>query len=184
MKNDTLHLRTDYRFSAGDSHDLELSYLFGWARMTRENVIDQDTGLALDPILRALPDPPLPATYDEERRTAESEFVSVQHEIQLKPLTEGPLEWIVGTFFYREDNSARVDFDIMDDRGSIPGVVDDGDVRYAQSFIQPNRSLAAWPTMCGACASTGASRSVVSVAGATRISRGRPSSSHISTAKV
>ncbi len=144
MKNDTLHLRTDYRFSAGESHDLELSYLFGWARMTRENVIDQDTGLALDPILRALPDPPLPATYDEERRTAESEFVSVQHEIQLKPLTEGPLEWIVGTFFYREDNSARVDFDIMDDRGGIPGVVDDGDVRFAQSFIQPNRSLAAW----------------------------------------
>ena len=37
--------------------------------MTRKNVSDQDVGLALDPELRALPNPPLAATYDEERRT-------------------------------------------------------------------------------------------------------------------
>ncbi len=143
MKNDTLHLRTDYRFSAGRT-DFEVSYLFGWARMTRENISDQDTGLAHDPALRALPNPPLPATYDEERRTEDSEFVSTQHEIQLKPFTDGPVEWIAGAFFYEEDNSIRFDVDVMDDRGSIPGAVDDGDVRYAQSFIQPRRSLAAW----------------------------------------
>ncbi len=144
LKNDTLHLRTDYRFSAGSASDFELSYLFGWARMTRQNVSDQDVGLALDPDLRGLPNPPLPATYDEERRTEDSKFVSTQHEIQLKPLGDGPVEWIVGAFFYEEDNSIRYDVDIMDDRGSIPGVVDDGDVRYAQSFIQPRRSLSAW----------------------------------------
>jgi hypothetical protein len=39
-------------------------------------------------------------------------------------------------------------------------------------------------TTYGASASTGTSRSVVSVPGATLISRGRPSSSYISTVKV
>jgi SAM-dependent methyltransferase len=47
-----------------------------------------------------------------------------------------------------------------------------------------SRSLAESPTTCGACASTGTSRSVVSVLGATLISRGRPSSSNTSTVKV
>ena len=56
MKNDTFHLRTDYRFPESGSR-LELSYLFGWARMTRQNVSDQDVGLAMDPELRGLPIP-------------------------------------------------------------------------------------------------------------------------------
>ena len=47
-----------------------------------------------------------------------------------------------------------------------------------------DRSLAELPTMFGACASTGTSRSVVSVPGTTLISRGRPSSSNTSTVKV
>jgi iron complex outermembrane receptor protein len=139
MKNDTFHLRTDLR--AGG---VEASYLFGYARMTRENVSDQDVGLALDPGLRALPTPPLPASYDEERRTDASEFVSNQHELQIKPLEFGQLDWIVGAFFYQENNSIRFDVDVRDDRGAIPGQPDDGDVRYSQSFIQPDRNLAAW----------------------------------------
>ncbi|HEX6639093.1 MAG TPA: TonB-dependent receptor [Steroidobacteraceae bacterium] len=144
MKNDTFHLRTDYRFSAPGYPGLELSYLFGWARMTRANVSDQDVGLALDPGLRGLPDPPLPATYDEERRTEDSEFVSMQHELQLKPLDSDGLDWIIGMFWYRENNSIRFDVDVRDDRGALPGVADDGDVRYAQAFLQPDRTLAAW----------------------------------------
>jgi iron complex outermembrane receptor protein len=140
MVNDTFHLRTDYR-----PNDLfEISYLFGWARMTRQNVSDQDVGLALDPELRGLPNPPLPDTYDEERRTEDSEFVSTQHEIQLKPLAAERADWIVGLFYYRENNTMRFDVDVRDDRGEVPGVVDDGDVRYSQSFIQPDRMLAAW----------------------------------------
>ncbi len=140
MVNDTFHLRTDYR-----PNDLfEISYLFGWARMTRQNVSDQDVGLALDPELRGLPNPPLPDTYDEERRTEDSEFVSTQHEIQLKPLTAERADWIVGLFYYRENNTIRFNVDVRDDRGDIPGVVDDGDVRYSQAFIQPDRTLAAW----------------------------------------
>jgi iron complex outermembrane receptor protein len=139
MKNDTFHLRTDYRNSG-----LELSYLFGWARMTRQNVSDQDVGLALDPELRGLPEPPLPSTYDEERRTEDSEFVSTQHELQLKPLHSEQLDWIVGLFYYRENNSIRFDVDVRDDRGAVPGQVDDDDVRYSQSFLQPDRTLAAW----------------------------------------
>ncbi len=144
LQNDTFHLRTDYRFSADEGAPLELSYLFGWARMTRSNVSDQDVGLALDPELRSLPEPPLPATYDEERRTEASDFVSVQHELQLKPTDPGALDWIVGAFYYRENNSIRFDIDVRDDRGALPGVVDDGDVRYSQSFLQPDRTLSAW----------------------------------------
>jgi iron complex outermembrane receptor protein len=140
MRNDSFHLRVDFRPT-----DLyELSYLFGWARMTRENVSDQDVGLALDPELRALPDPPLAATYDEERRTDNSDFVSTQHEFQLRPRSFGHLDWILGGFFYEEDNSIRFDNDVMDDDGSVPGEADDGDMRYSQAFLQPHRSLAAW----------------------------------------
>jgi iron complex outermembrane receptor protein len=144
LQNDTFHLRTDYRFPGLEGTPLELSYLFGWARMTRSNVSDQDVGLALDPALRSLPEPPLPATYDEERRTEASDFVSVQHELQLKPTNPGALDWIVGAFYYRENNSIRFDIDVRDDRGSLPGEVDDGDVRYSQSFLQPDRTLSAW----------------------------------------
>jgi iron complex outermembrane receptor protein len=139
MRNDTFHFRSDYR-----ENELEFSYLFGWARMTRANVSDQDVGLALDPSLRSLPEPPLPATYDEERRTADSNFVSWQHELQLKPLDPGNVDWIAGIFYYHENNAIRFDIDVRDDRGAIPGVVDDGDVRYSQAFIQPDRTLAAW----------------------------------------
>ncbi len=140
MQNDTFHLRTDYR----SSKELEFSYLFGWARMTRANVSDQDVGLALDPELRSLPEPPLPATYDEERRTEASNFVSWQHEMQLKPLNPGRLDWIAGVFYYHENNAIRFDNDVRDDRGTLPGEVDDGDVRYSQAFLQPDRTLAAW----------------------------------------
>ena len=139
MSNDSVHLRTDWR-----TGPLELSYLFGYARMTRENVSDQDVGLALDPELRALPDPPLPASYDEERRTDSARFVSTQHELQLKPQDPDRLDWIVGAFFYRENNSIRFDVDVQDDRGTVPGASDPGDVRYSQSFIQPDRELSSW----------------------------------------
>jgi iron complex outermembrane receptor protein len=139
MKNDTLHLRTDFRGA-----DLELSYLLGYARMTRQNVSDQDVGLALDPELRALPDPPLPPSYDEERRTDSAEFVSTQHELQLKSLRPGKVDWIAGLFFYEEHNRIRFDVDVSDDRGALPGVPDDGDVRYSQAFIQPDRELSSW----------------------------------------
>jgi iron complex outermembrane recepter protein len=139
MTNDTLHLRTDFRSSA-----LEASYLFGYARMTRDNTSDQDVGVALDPALRALPIPPLPASYNEERRTQGADFVSTQHEFQLKPLQVGRLDWIAGAFYYEENNSIRFDVDVTDDRGTVPGVADAGDVRYSQSFIQPARSLSSW----------------------------------------
>ena len=140
MKNDTFHLRTDFRPSPA----LELTYLFGWARMTRTNISDQDVGLAQDPELRALPNPPVQPTYDEERRTDNSDFVSTQHEFQIKPISAERLDWILGAFYYEENNSIRFDIDVRDDRGSVAGSPDPGDVRYSQSFLQPDRSLSAW----------------------------------------
>jgi iron complex outermembrane receptor protein len=139
MQNDTFHLRSDLR-----NGPLELSYLFGYARMTRDNTSDQDVGLGLDPELRALPDPPLPPSYDEERRTDDARFVSTQHELQLKPLEPGRLDWMLGAFFYQEHNSIRFDVDVQDDRGPVPGAPDPGDMRYSQSFIQPDRELSSW----------------------------------------
>ncbi|HET7812067.1 MAG TPA: TonB-dependent receptor [Steroidobacteraceae bacterium] len=139
LTNDTFHFRTDLR--AGG---VEASYLFGYASMTRENVSDQDVGVAQDPVLRALPEPPLQPTYDEERRTDASEFISTQHELQIKPLETGRFDWIAGAFFYQENNSIRFDVDVRDDRGSVPGAPDAGDVRYSQVFLQPDRSLASW----------------------------------------
>lgn len=144
MKNDTLHLRVDHLARAVGGADFELTYQFGWARMTRTNVSDEDAGLAQDPEIRALPYSYVQPTFQAESRTQGAEFVSTQHELQLKPLAGGPLEWIAGAFFYEEDNSMRFDIDLGDDRGSVPGEADAGDMRYAQAFLQPQRRLAAW----------------------------------------
>ncbi len=140
LANETLHLRTDFR----PLESLELSYLFGWAKMTRMNVNDNDVGLATHPFVQSQLNPPLHATFDEEHRTHDSKFVSRQHEIQLKSLSEGPLEWIAGAFYYEEDNSIRFDIDFMDDGGSVAGLPDAGDLRFAQTFLQPDRELSAW----------------------------------------
>ena len=136
MENDTFHLRTDLR-----TGPVELSYLFGYARMTRDNISDQDVGLALDPELRALPNPPLPASYDEERRTDSAEFVSTQHELQLKPRQADRLDWILGAFFYQENNSIRFDIDVQDDRGVGAGRVGRGR-RALLAVLHPARSRA------------------------------------------
>ena len=93
--------------------------------MTRQNVSDQDVGLALDPELRALPNPPLAATYDEERRTEDSEFVSTQHELQLKPARQRRARLAASArSTTEENNSIRFDVDVRDDRGAVPGAVD------------------------------------------------------------
>ncbi len=140
MKNDTFHLRADLETRG----NLELSYLFGWARMTRRNVSDYDVGLAHDPQLRTLPNPPVAATYEEERRTDDAEFISTQHEFQLKPIERERWDFLFGGFFYQEENAIRFDVDVRDDRGTLPGMPDAGDVRYATAYLQPHRQLSAW----------------------------------------
>jgi iron complex outermembrane receptor protein len=117
----------------------------------------------MDPELRALPNPPLPASYNEERRTEGADFVSTQHEIQFKPLETKRLDWIAGAFYYQENNSIRFDVDVLDDRGTMPGIPDAGDVRYSQSFIQPDRTLSSW---------AGYSQLTWRVTGASRFSAG------------
>jgi iron complex outermembrane receptor protein len=144
MKNDTLHLRIDRVTAGWGEADLELTYQFGWARMTRTNVSDEDAGLAQDPLIRALPFSYVQPTFEAESRTQGAQFVSMQHELQLKPIDGRELDWIAGAFFYEEDNSMRFDVDFGDDRGSVSGEADAGDMRFAQSYLQPRRRLAAW----------------------------------------
>lgn len=144
MQNDTLHLRLDHLLRDSGDAALELTYLFGWARMTRTNVSDEDAGLAQDPEIRALPYSYVQPTFEAESRTQGAEFVSTQHELQLKTLGGGRYDWIAGAFFYEEDNAMRFDIDLGDDRGAIPGRPDAGDMRYAQAYLQPERRLAAW----------------------------------------
>ena len=121
LKNTTFHGRVD--FSPVDW--LTVSYLGGYARMTRKNVSDNDVGFNPD------------ANFQQEHRTHDSTFLSQSHEVQLKSVDLPGFDFIVGGFLYREDNDIRFDIDINDDPDNdlIP------DQYWAMSFIQPDREL-------------------------------------------
>jgi iron complex outermembrane receptor protein len=142
MRNDTAHVTID-RALGGAAGVLEASYRFGWARMTRTNVSDEDAGLARDPTLRALAAPPVHESFNAEARTEGAEFVSTQHELQLRGAVDRFLDWIGGAFFHEERNSMRFDLDLHDDGGIVPGADDPGDLRFSQAWLQPHRRLGA-----------------------------------------
>ncbi len=138
--NDSIRLRADYE----PADWFSVSYLFGYAHMTRQNVNDNDVGYALDPALRALPRPPVSPAFAEERRFQRGVFDSQQHELQIKSTNAEVLDWLVGAFYYREKNDIRFDIDFRDDTGTIPGQFDVNDRRDAQTFIQPDRDLSSY----------------------------------------
>lgn len=138
--NDTVRVRADYQ----PVESVEVSYLFGWAHMTRQNVNDNDVGYQLDPVLRALPRPPVSAAFAEERRFERGVFDSHQHELQVKSVGAERFDWLFGAFYYKEDNDIRFDIDFRDDTGTVPGQFDPNDRRDAQTFIQPRRDLSSW----------------------------------------
>lgn len=138
--NDSIRFRADYE----PTDWVGLSYLFGYAHMTRENVNDNDVGYALHPSLRALPNPPVTPSFGEERRFQRGVFDSFQHELQLKSIDAEVVDWLIGAFYYEEENDIRFDIDFFDDAGSVPGALDPNDRRDAQTFIQPDRDLSSY----------------------------------------
>ena len=121
LKNTTFRGRIDFQ----PFDWLRVSYLGGYARMTRSNVSDNDAGFnAAD-------------NFQQEHRTESSEFLSQSHELQLKTVDLGFVDVILGGFLYLEDNDIRFDIDINDDPDGdgIP------DQYWAMSFIQPERKL-------------------------------------------
>ena len=128
MTNDAV--RSHITYSLTD--DIDIVYNYGYAVQERRQEWDGDMGW------RALPGPttgwlnrnqPWPSLY---LATAESEYVSKSHELQFQGLT-GPVNWIVGFFDFREENSIIFDVEIpfCCSTGALGGI----------SFVQPERLL-------------------------------------------
>ena len=111
---------------------IDVVYNAGWANQQREQRWDGDMGW------RPLPGPttgflnrnqPWPSLF---LATAESEYKSWSHELQFQGLT-GRVNWIVGFFDFREDNSIIFDVEqpFCCSTGGAGGI----------SFIQPERTL-------------------------------------------
>ena len=112
--------------------NIDLVYNFGWARQQRAQEWDADMGW------RPVPGPttgwlnryqPWPSLY---LATAESDYKSYSNELQFQGLT-GPVNWIVGLFDFREDNSIIFDVELpfCCSHGGLGGI----------SFKQPERTL-------------------------------------------
>jgi len=123
-------VRSHITFGLTDT--IDAVYNFGWARQQRVQQWDGDMGW------RALPGPntgwlnrqqPWPSLY---LSTADSDYKSFSHELQLQGLT-GPVNWIVGYFNFSEDNSIIFDVEqpFCCSLGALGGI----------SFIQPERTL-------------------------------------------
>ena len=122
--------RSHITFAITDS--IDVIYNFGWARQQRAQEWDGDMGW------RALPgattswlnrNQPWESLY---LATAESDYESLSHELQLQGST-GPVTWIVGAFDFSEDNSIIFDVEqpFCCSLGGLGGI----------SFIQPERLL-------------------------------------------
>lgn len=127
--NLAFRLRVDY----SPIENLQISYIGGKSDMERRNASDNDGG--------AIP------WFKQEHRTEWSEFKSYSHELNIKSLGDGALQWIAGAYLMHEDNSIRFDIDIAQIASPPPsGVIvvnptAPDDTAWAMSFIQPKRTL-------------------------------------------
>ncbi len=128
MTMDAIRAHANYAFN----DNIDIVYNFGWARQQRAQQWDADMGW------RPVPGPrtgwlnrysPWPDLY---LATAESDYESISNELQFQGLT-GPVNWIVGLFDFREDNSIIFDVEIpfCCSNGGLGGI----------SFVQPKRTL-------------------------------------------
>ena len=70
---------------------------------------------------------------DLQLTTRYSEYNSLTSELQLKSSGDGPLRWVVGAFYLKEENDIRFDVE-------IPFCCSAG-IPLAQSFVQPDRQV-------------------------------------------
>ena len=70
---------------------------------------------------------------DLQLTTRWSEYKSLVSELQVKSQGEGPLSWVVGAFYLKEDNAIRFDVEIPWCCGSPRPL--------GQSFVQPDRDV-------------------------------------------
>ncbi len=128
MTQDAIRAHANYAFN----DNIDIVYNFGWARQRRAQQWDGDMGWR--PV-------PGPRTGWLNRRqpwfelylaTAESDYESLSNELQFQGLT-GPVNWIVGLFDFREDNSIIFDVELpfCCSVGGLGGI----------SFVQPKRTL-------------------------------------------
>ncbi|NJO12293.1 MAG: TonB-dependent receptor, partial [Gammaproteobacteria bacterium] len=130
QENLAYRLRADFR----PTDAFEVSYIGGWAKLTRSNDSDNDAG--------AIPG------FKQEHRTEGSRFESYSHELAVKSSGDSNFQWIAGAFLMHEDNAIRFDIDFS--RVAPPAdltqpiVVNPSmpaDTAWALSFVQPQRTL-------------------------------------------
>lgn len=74
------------------SDNLELVYNAGWAEQVRSQRSDQDRGIT---------------GWDMSIFFDDATFESQSHEVQLQSTSDGPLQWIAGAFYFKEDNAMQ-----------------------------------------------------------------------------
>jgi len=128
MTNDAVRSHVNFALT----EDIDIVYNLGWARQQRRQQWDGDMGW------RPVPGPttgwlnrnqPWPSLY---LATDSSDYRSLSNELQFVGLT-GRVNWIVGLFDFREDNSIIFDVEqpFCCSLGALGGI----------SFIQPQREL-------------------------------------------
>jgi iron complex outermembrane receptor protein len=130
QENLAYRLRADFRPTDG----IELSYIGGWAKLTRSNDSDNDAG--------AIPG------FKQEHRTEGSRFKSYSHELSAKSSGDSNFQWIAGAFLMHEDNAIRFDIDFAQiatpsdlTQPILVNPTMPDDTAWALSFVQPKRTL-------------------------------------------
>lgn len=127
MQNDTLRSRASYHFT--NQH--QLTYLYGQARMTRQQNFDQDMGRS---------------GHFEQRRTDSSTFRFHSHELQWMNSDRARLRWVLGAFQSKERNSIVYAIDHAEDDGNgdptqTTSFISDDPGAAVALFVQPDRRV-------------------------------------------
>ncbi len=88
LSNDSI--RSNFRWDFADN--LAFVYNAGYAVQERSNVIDIDAGVI---------------GWDMELNFVDTKYTSQSHEFQLQSTDAGPLQWVAGAFFFKEENEMK-----------------------------------------------------------------------------
>ncbi|MGS2719474.1 TonB-dependent receptor [Paraglaciecola aestuariivivens] len=103
-------LRSSFNYDIND--EIQFSYLAGYQSQERTGQVDLDQGMYF---------------WDQMLKWVDTDYDSWSHELQLKSTDEGPLQWIVGYFNFKEDNFMAGQY-----HGAMGGV---------SWWMQPNRTI-------------------------------------------